>query len=274
MTSVIAEIGINHNGDILKAFKLIDAAIDAGCDYVKFKKRTPALAVPKSQWDKPKETPWGQMSYIEYKEKLEFSKSDYRNLHLYCKGNIGWFASCWDVPSVDFIASLNVPYIKIPSACLTDDKLLEHARDTKIPIILSTGMSTVEEIHHAVMTLKSSLYCVFHCTSTYPAKPEELNLNMIPTLKEWYERWGIKVGYSGHEVGLGTTLAAVALGAEMVERHITLDRSMWGTDQSASVEPQGMKKLVRDIRTLEKALGDGVKRVYDSEIPIKEKLRA
>lgn len=268
-TLIIAEIGINHNGDILTAFDLIEVAIDAGCDFVKFQKRTPELAVPKSQRDIPRETPWGVMPYIKYKEKLEFKKSDYRNLHLYCKGNIKWFASCWDIPSIDFMGDFNPTYIKIPSACLTDDELLERACDTNKMVILSTGMSTIEEIDHAVEITGTDII-LMHCTSSYPCKPEELNLQMIPELKK---RYGCKVGYSGHEVGLSTTVAAVALGAEMVERHITLDRSTWGTDQAASVEPQGLRKLVRDIRTLERAMGNGKKRVYPSELPVKEKLR-
>jgi N-acetylneuraminate synthase len=268
MTQIIAEIGINHNADIKTAFDLIDVAIDAGCDFVKFQKRVPVLSVPESQWTVPKETPWGMMPYIQYKKRLEFRETDYHNLHLYCKGHIQWFASCWDIPSVEFINKFSVPYIKIPSACLTNDELLYAVKETGKPIILSTGMSTIEQIDHAVEILEN--VTLMHCTSSYPAKPEELNLQMIPKLKE---RYGCRVGYSGHEVGLGTTLAAVALGAEIVERHITLDRSMWGTDQAASVEPQGLRKLVKDIRTLEKAMGNGVKRVYDSELPVLGKLR-
>jgi N-acetylneuraminate synthase len=268
MVEVVAEIGINANGDILKAFDLIDVAIECGCDYVKFQKRVPKLAVPESQWNKEKETPWGLTTYLEYKEKLEFRETDYHNLHLYCKGHIKWFASCWDIPSLQFIDKFNVPYIKIPSACLTEDELLQKALETNKEIILSTGMSTIDEIDHAVEILGKPI--LLHCTSTYPAKPEELNLLMIPALKK---RYGCRVGYSGHEVGLSTTIAAVALGAEMVERHITLDRAMWGTDQAASVESQGLRKLVRDIRNLEKAVGDGIKKVYPSEIPVRAKLR-
>ena len=273
MVEIIAEIGINHNGYVPTAFSLIDAAIDAGCNYVKFQKRTPEFAVPKNQWGKLKDTPWGEMTYIEYKRKMEFRESDYHTIHLYCKaGGIKWFASVWDTPSVDFMDTFRVdrgmPYLKIPSACLTNDSLLKRVKETDKEIILSTGMSTIEEIDHAVGILGNPI--LMHCTSTYPTKPEELNLLMIPELKK---RYGLKVGYSGHEVGLSTTVNAVALGAELVERHITLDRSMWGTDQSASVEPQGLKRLVRDIRKLEVALGDGIKKVYDSELPIKEKLR-
>ena len=267
MAEIIAEIGINHNGDILKAFDLIEVAIDCGCDFVKFQKRTPDL-IPESQKNKIRQTPWGEMTYLEYKKKMEFRESDYHCLHFYCKGHISWFTSCWDIPSVDFMEEFNVPYIKIPSACLTDDELLKAALKTGREIILSTGMSTIGEIDHAVEILGKPI--LLHCTSTYPSKTEELNLRMIPVLKE---RYGCRVGYSGHEVGLSTTVAAVAMGAGLVERHITLDRSMWGTDHAASVEPQGLRKLVKDIRTLEKALGDGVKKVYPSEIPVKEKLR-
>jgi N-acetylneuraminate synthase len=269
MVEIIAEVGINHNGDVGTAYDLIEAAIDAGCDYVKFQKRTPILCVPESQQDIPKETPWGTIPYIDYKKKLEFRTIDYDHIHFYCKGNIKWFASCWDIPAVEFMRKYKPPYIKIPSACLTNDDLLKFVCSIDIPIMLSTGMSTLEEIDHAVAITGTDI-TLMHCTSSYPAKPEELNLRMIPVLKE---RYGCKIGYSGHEVGLSTTIAAITLGAEMVERHITLDRSMWGTDQAASVEPQGLRKLVKDIRTLEKALGDGVKKIYDSELKVREKLR-
>jgi len=271
MVKIIAEIGINHNGSLGTVIELIDMAKNCGCDFVKFQKRTPELAVPESQKNKLKETPWGEMMYLEYKQRLEFDRSQYSEIRRYCGyRKIPWFASCWDIPSVDFMEEFDVPYIKIPSACLTNDELLDYIiRNTTTQPILSTGMSTIEEIDHAVSILGKDII-LMHCTSTYPAKPEELNLLMIPALKK---RYGCEVGYSGHEVGLGTTIAAVALGAEMVERHITLDRSMWGTDQAASVEPQGLRKLVKDIRTLEKSLGDGVKKVYPSEEPVKEKLR-
>lgn len=273
MVKIIAEIGINHNGSVGTASDLIDVAVDAGCDFVKFQKRTPELAVPKSQWNKPKDTPWGEMTYLEYKETMEFDYNQYAVIRRYCGyKQIPWFASCWDMDSVDFVmnTAFSVPYIKIPSACLTNWDLVAYTRLTGKPVILSTGMSTIEEIDKAVDILGDSLHYLMHCTSTYPAKSEELNLLMIPALKKRYD---CRVGYSGHEVGLSTTVAAVALGAELVERHITLDRSMWGTDQASSVEPQGLRKLVKDIRTLEKSLGDGVKIVYPSEIPVKEKLR-
>jgi len=273
MTQIIAEIGINHNGSLRTVIELIDVAADCGCDFVKFQKRTPELAVPEGQKNKSKETPWGEMTYLEYKQKMELPRNTYSVIRRYCGyRKIGWFVSCWDIPSVEFINDTSfhtVPYIKIPSACLTNDDLLKASLKTNKEIILSTGMSTLEEIDHAVEILGTDII-LMHCTSSYPCKPEELNLQMIPVLKK---RYRCKVGYSGHEVGLSTTVAAVALGAEMVERHITLDRSMWGTDQAASVEPQGLRKLVRDIRTLEKAMGDGVKQVYPSEVAVKEKLR-
>ena len=268
-TLIIAEIGINHNGDLEIAKKLIDVAVDAGCDLVKFQKRTPDICIPKDLWDKPKETPWGMMTYLEYKKKLEFDYEEYKEIDKHCfRNKIRWFASVWDVFSVDAISQFNPPYYKIPSACLTDDELLKYVKGQSV--ILSTGMSTVEQIDHAVDILGSEDLILMHCTSSYPCKPEELNLRMIPRLRE---RYACTIGYSGHEVGLSTSIAAVALGAEVIERHITLDRAMWGTDQSASVEPQGLRKLVRDIRTLEKAMGDGIKTIYDSELPMMEKLR-
>lgn len=272
MVKIIAEVGINHSGSLGTAIDLIDMAVDCGCDLIKFQKRTPELAIPDSQKNKLKETPWGEMTYLEYKQKLEFDRNQYSEIRRYCGyKRIPWFVSCWDIPSVDFIMDtcFDVPYIKIPSACLTNDELLKYIMQAGKPIILSTGMSTLKEIDHAVDVLHNK-QILMHCTSSYPCRPEELNLQVIPALKE---RYGCKVGYSGHEVGLSTTVAAVALGAEMIERHITLDRSMWGTDQAASVEPQGLRKLVKDIRTLEKALGDGKKKVYPSELPVKEKLR-
>ena len=211
-TLIVAEAGINHNGSLGTAVELIDMATDCGCDFVKFQKRTPELAVPESQKSKLKETPWGEMTYLEYKQRLEFDRNKYSEIRRYCGyRRIPWFVSCWDIPSVDLITdiSFNVPYIKIPSACLTDDELLKHTKATGKPIILSTGMSTIGEIDHAVEVLGESLEFLMHCTSSYPCKPEELNLQMIPALRK---RYGCKVGYSGHEVGLSTTVAAVARG--------------------------------------------------------------
>ncbi|GAB2598846.1 N-acetylneuraminate synthase family protein [Streptomyces capparidis] len=269
---ITAEIGINHNGDLENAFKLIDAAVEAGCDAVKFQKRTPEICTPRDQWEIERDTPWGRMTYIDYRHKVEFGEDEYRAIDAYCrKGGIDWFASPWDVPSVEFLQKFDAPAYKVASASLTDDELLRAMRATGKTVILSTGMSTPKQIRHAVEVLGSENIVLCHATSTYPAKHEELNLRMLHTLQHEYPN--VPIGYSGHEVGLQTTLAAVALGAVFVERHITLDRAMWGSDQAASVEPQGLVRLVRDIRIVEQALGDGVKRVYDSELGPMKKLR-
>ena len=269
---IIAEIGIDHNGSVELAKKLIDIAVVAGVDAVKFQKRTPELAVPRDQWDIPRETPWGVMKYIDYKKKIEFGYEEYAEIDKYVKDkNIIWFASVWDEPSVDFLKKFNVPAYKIPSAALTDHGLLKKVRETGKPIILSTGMSTLDQIKKAVKVLGGTDdLIILHSTSTYPAKPEELNLKVITKLREIFD---CPIGYSGHETGLPTTYAAVALGANAIERHITLDRAMWGTDHAASVEPMGLIRMVRDIRVIEKALGDGIKKVYPSEIPVMKKLR-
>ncbi len=269
---VIAEIGINHNGSLKKALKLIKGANDAGCDCVKFQKRTPELCVPKDQWNIERDTPWGRMTYIEYRHKVELSLVDFQQIDEYCKKKgIDWTASCWDEDSVDFINSFDVPFFKAASASLTDIALLKKKRSTGKPLMISTGMSTVEEISSAVEAMGTENLLIAHSTSTYPCKPEELNLRMIQTLKKMYPE--VPVGYSGHETGLSPTLAAVALGATFVERHITLDRAMWGTDQAASVEVSGFRRLVDNIRDVEKSLGDGIKRVYDSELGPRQKLR-
>ncbi|WP_030254079.1 N-acetylneuraminate synthase family protein [Streptomyces violens] len=269
---VTGEIGINHNGDLENAFALIDAAADAGCDAVKFQKRTPEVCTPRDQWEIERDTPWGRMTYIDYRHRVEFDEDGYRAIADYCKKrNIHWFASPWDVESVDFLEKFEVPAYKVASASLTDDELLKAMRATGRTVILSTGMSTPKQIRHAVEVLGSDNILLCHATSTYPAKAEELNLRMINTLQDEYPN--VPIGYSGHETGLQTTLAAVALGATFVERHITLDRAMWGSDQAASVEPGGLTRLVRDIRTIEESLGDGVKKVYESELGPMKKLR-
>jgi N-acetylneuraminate synthase len=269
---VTAEIGINHNGDLENAFALIDAAVEAGCDAVKFQKRTPEICTPRDQWGIERDTPWGRMTYIDYRHRVEFGEEQYASIDAYArKRGIDWFASPWDVPSVQFLEKFGVPAYKVASASLTDDELLRAMRATGRAVILSTGMSTPKQIRHAVEVLGSENIVLCHATSTYPAKHEELNLRMLHTLQQEYPN--VPIGYSGHEVGLQTTLAAVALGAVFVERHITLDRAMWGSDQAASVEPQGLQRLVRDIRIVEKSLGDGVKRVYDSELGPMKKLR-
>jgi len=268
---IIAEIGINHNGDLDIAKRLIDVAVAAGADAVKFQKRTPELCVPPKQRNVVRETPWGLMTYMEYRRRVEFGEAEYKEIDNYCRERgIMWFDSVWDIPSVDFMERFDPPCYKIPSACLTNDDLLQYINSKERPVILSTGMSTMEQIRHAASLIDPDRLLIAHCTSTYPCKPEELNLRVIQALRREFD---CPIGYSGHEVGLQTTYAAVVLGATFVERHITLDRAMWGSDQAASVEPHGFVRLVRDIRVIEKALGDGVKRVYASELPIMKRLR-
>jgi len=270
-TFVIAEIGINHNGDLDIAKRLIDAAVLAGCDAVKFQKRTPELCVPPEQQSVSRETPWGIMTYLEYRHRVELNREQYAEIDSYChERNIKWFASPWDERSVDFLEGFEPVCYKIASASLTDHNLLQYIRATNRPIILSTGMSTLEQIEAAIELLGLDDLAIMHTTSTYPCPPEQLNLKMIQTLKE---KFPVPIGYSGHETGLQTTVAAVVIGASLVERHITLDRAMWGSDQAASVEPHGFTRLVRDIRTVEASLGDGKKRVYESELRIMKKLR-
>lgn len=268
---IVAEIGINHNGDVELAKKLIDAAIFAGCNVVKFQKRTIDVVYSSEELAKPRENPFG-FTNGDLKRGLEFGQEQYEEIDKYCKSKgIMWFASCWDEASVDFINQFNPPCYKIASASLTDDELLLYHRRKGKPIILSTGMSDLPMIRRAVEVLGEGDLIIAHCTSTYPSKSEELNLQCIQTLKRKFE--GVPIGYSGHEAGLATTVAAIVLGACMIERHITLDRSMWGSDQAASVEPQGMRILVQNIREIEKAMGDGNIRIYESEIPIIKKLR-
>jgi len=269
---VIAEIGINHNGSLDLAKKLIDGALLAGADAVKFQKRTPEACVPKDQWQVERETPWGRMTYIDYRHKVELDEEGYREIDRHCRErNILWFASCWDEESVDFMERFDPPCYKAASASLTDTALLQKKKSTGRPLIISTGMSTMEEIEDAVRSLGQQKLLIAHSTSTYPCPPHELNLRMIETLKGKYPT--CPIGYSGHEVGLVPTWAAVALGATFVERHITLDRSMWGSDQAASVEIGGFMRLVSNIRDVEVALGDGVKRVYAAELGQRQKLR-
>jgi N-acetylneuraminate synthase len=269
-TFVVAEIGINHNGSLETATQLIDAAVAAGCDAVKFQKRSIEVVYSAEELARPRESPFG-VTNGDLKRGLEFGADQYAEIDRYCAGkNIMWFASCWDDASVDLIEQFKPPCCKIASASLTDDSLLRHHRKTERPLIVSTGMSTLEQIDHAVKVLGQRDLILLHTTSTYPSAVTELNLRAIPRMSE---RYGVPIGYSGHEVGLYTTLAAVVLGACVLERHITLDRAMWGSDQAASVEPQGFARLVKDIRAVETALGDGVKKVYPSEVPIMQKLR-
>ncbi|MCJ7511499.1 MAG: N-acetylneuraminate synthase family protein [Anaerolineales bacterium] len=268
---IIAEIGINHNGDVENAKRLIDAAAHAGADAVKFQKRTPELCVPVDQRDQMRETPWGYITYLEYRHRMEFGQQEFKAIDNYCKQRgMQWFASVWDEPSADFMQQFDPACYKVPSASLTDHGLLSHLRRTGGPLILSTGMSTLEQIQAAVGILGTEDLIITHATSSYPCEPEELNLRMIPVLRELFP---CPVGYSGHEVGLVPSAVAVALGASVVERHITLDRALWGSDQAASVEPSGFERLVKYIRVAEQSLGDGVKRVYDSERPSLRKLR-
>jgi len=267
---ITAEIGINHNGDINIAKKLIDMAISAGCDAVKFQKRTIELVYTKEELIRPRENPFGPTNG-DLKRGLEFDEKEYEEIDRYCKGKgIMWYASPWDVKSVDFLEKFDVPCYKIASPCLTDDELLKYIKSKGKPIILSTGMSTVEEIKHAVNVLGEQDLILLQCTATYPSKGEELNLKVIPWLKE---NFNCPIGYSGHEVGVYSSIGAVVLGACMVERHITLDRAMWGSDQAASLEPNGLNRMVRDIRLVPIWFGDGKKRVFESEKPILQKLR-
>ncbi len=268
----IAEIGINHNGSVELAKKMIAGAAAAGADCVKFQKRTPELCVPKDQWDIERETPWGRMKYIDYRHKTEFGRDEYSQIDKFCKNNdILWTASCWDEPSVDFIEQYEPAFYKAPSASLTDHTLLKKMKDTGRPLMISTGMSNTEEIDEAKKVVGLDNLLIAHSTSTYPCKLEELNLRVIQSFREVFPK--NPIGYSGHEVGLAPTWAAVVLGANFIERHITLDRAMWGSDQAASVEIGGFIRLVSNIRDIEKAMGDGIKRVYESEIPIRQKLR-
>jgi len=269
---VIAEIGINHNGSLEVAKKLIEGAAQAGCDAVKFQKRTPELCVPMDQRQIERDTPWGRMTYMDYRYKVEFGFDEYSEIDKYCREKgIAWFASCWDEEAVDFMEQFNPPCYKAASASLTDLTLLKKTKATGRPLMISTGMSTMEEVEAAVAALGQDKLLIAHSNSTYPCPVDELNLRMIHTLQQRYP--DNPIGYSGHEVGLATTWAAVALGATFVERHVTLDRAMWGSDQAASVEISGMSRLVSNIRDIEKSLGDGVKRVYEGEVKARKKLR-
>jgi len=270
---LICELGCNHLGNLDDALRLIDVAVEAGADAVKFQKRNPKEAVPEDQWHLPKETPFGTLPYIEYRHRMEFGLEQYRQIDEHCKRRgLDWFASAWDIDSVNFLEQFDLPYQKVPSACLTDHELLRHMASKGRPVILSTGMSTPVEIDDAVRALLYAPTYIAHCTSTYPCPSNEINLRSMDKLWEREVAKGV-VGYSGHEEGIIPTLGAVALGARFVERHITLDRTMWGSDQKASLDPPMLKELVSGIREMEQALGDGIKRVYDSELPQMEKLR-
>ncbi len=269
---IIAEIGINHNGNLGLAKDMIKAAAHAGADAVKFQKRTPEVCTPPEQQKQMRETPWGYITYLEYRYKVELGLEAYREIDRYCKElGIDWFVSVWDEQSVDFMEQFDTPAYKIPSASMTDHNLLRHVRKTGRPLIVSTGMSTMNQIHRAMNAVGLENLLIMHTTSAYPCDPDELNLRMIETLRREFP--DTPIGYSGHEVGLVPSAVAVALGACAVERHFTLDRAMWGGDQAASVEPGGFERLVKYIRVTEQALGDGVKKVYASELGPLKKLR-
>jgi N-acetylneuraminate synthase len=269
---IIAEIGINHNGELEIAKQMIDAAVHAGADAVKFQKRTPEVATPPEQQKQMRETPWGYITYLDYRYKVEFNEEQYREIDRHCREKgISWLVSVWDEPSVEFMEKFDTPAYKIPSASLTDHSLIRCARSTGKPLILSSGMSTMDQIRKGVAIAGEENLVLMHCTSTYPCEPDELNLKMVETLRSEFP--ALPIGYSGHEVGLVPSAVAVALGACMVERHLTLDRAMWGSDQAASVEPGGFERLVKYIRVTEASLGDGVKRVYESEKSSLKKLR-
>lgn len=268
---LIAEIGLNHNGDVAIAKQLIDVAAVAGVQAVKFQKRTPAISTPEHMKEVPRETPWGTMTYLDYRYRVEFEREQYADIAAYAGSRgVDWFASPWDEPAVDFLESMDVVAHKIASASVTDHGLLHRVAETGKPVILSTGMSTIEQIDAAVAILGTERLLMLHATSTYPLPPEEANLLMIETLRA---RYGVPVGYSGHEPGLQISIAAVAMGALAVERHVTLDRTMWGSDHAASLEPHGLMSLVRDIRIIGRAQGDGVKRVFPGELAPLSKLR-
>lgn len=268
----IGEIGINHNGDISLAKKLIDMAKRSQVDIVKFQKRDIDTCIPSSIGNQRKETPWGEMSYKEYKQKIEFGKEEYDYIDAYCrKIGIQWSASIWDIPSLEFICQYDIPFIKIPSACITDMELLTKVREKNKPVIISTGMSTEDEINKAVNILKECQLTIMHCNSSYPSDDKELDLFVIQTLKKKYPRY--KIGYSGHENGVISTIVAAMIGAQVIERHITLDKEMWGTDQSSSLTESQLAYLVKSFKKIPVWLGDDKIKVYDSEKNVKLKLR-
>lgn len=270
MIELVAEIGINHNGSLEIAKKLIDVASAAGVQYVKFQKRTIDLVYTREELDKPRESPWGTTNR-QQKEGLEFGLREYMIIDEYCKSkNIKWFASPWDVESVKFLRHFDIPFIKIPSPLITNKELLAVSRSTTKPLILSTGMSTYTELDDAIIDLRD-IYAILHCTSTYPTHPSEINAKCIIQMKEEYPQ--VRIGFSNHYSGLMAMVMAATYEAEMIEFHVTLSRDMYGSDQAASIEPQGVFKLVEYIKLIEQMRGDGNKTVYDSEIPIMKKLR-
>ncbi len=271
---MVAEIGINHNGSLDIAKKLIDAVFACNWHCVKFQKRSPDLCVPEDQKSIPRDTPWGRITYLEYKYKMEFNQKEYLYVDKYCKEKpLCWTASVWDIPSLEFILTYDVPFVKIPSAKLTEHELLKLASQSGKPVILSTGMSTIEEVDKAVEILEKHSkgdYILMHTNSAYPAPIEELNLRVIDYLRDKYK---CIIGYSGHEYGLEPSVIAVSLGAKVIERHITLDHNMWGSDHSASLEVHAIDMLYKRIKEIENVLGDGIKRVTETELESRKKLR-
>lgn len=270
---LIAEIGINHNGDLQLAKKLIDAASGCRWDCAKFQKRVPEISVPEHQRNTPRETPWGKMTYLEYKKRIEFGKKEYDYIDKYCKEKpVDWTASVWDLPSLRFLLNYDVPFIKIPSAKLTERELLVEASKSGKPLVVSTGMSTIEEIDRAVEILEkyASQYVLMHCNSVYPASQNELNIKCIQALQRRYK---CPVGYSGHEYDLEPTVYAAVLGVRLIERHITLDHDMWGTDQASSLEVTAMDMLRKRIRNINTILGNGEKKVTEAEKQVRRHLR-
>lgn len=272
---LVAEIGINHNGEVEIAEKLIEGAVEAGCDAVKFQKRTPDICVPAEQRDLMRETPWGVMSYMDYRHRMEFGTEEFDRIDAYCRAKgIEWLASFWDEPSLEFLLKYDTPYLKVPSAVVTDRGLLTAAARSGRPLLVSSGMcdlAAIRKVVEAISGAGGEIACLYHCTSTYPAAVEELNLTAIQTLAQEFP--GVPIGYSGHETGVPTSVMAAVLGAASVERHVTLNRAMWGSDHAASLEMPGLKRLARDIRVWERARGDGVVRFYESEKPVAARLR-
>ena len=271
---MVAEIGINHNGDIQAAKKLIDAAFACNWHCVKFQKRYPDVCVPEHQKNQLRDTPWGKITYLEYRYKVEFCEPEYQQIDAYCKEKpIAWTASVWDVPSLKFILGYDVPFIKIPSAKIVDHELLKQAADSGKPVVLSTGMSELSEIDAAVALMERHCpdnFVLMHTNSVYPTPTEDLNLNMINTLQK---RYSCIVGYSGHEYDLEPSVIAASLGAAIIERHVTLDHNEWGSDHFASLEVNAMDMLCKRIKNIHAMLGDGIKRISRDEQEVMKKLR-
>lgn len=269
----IAEIGINHNGNLDLALELIKIAKDAGADCVKFQKRTPDICVPDNQKNVLRETPWGTLTYLQYKKLIEFGKKEYDVIDRYCDFiGIDWSASVWDISSFEFLSKYRVPFFKIPSACITDSNLLTHINSkSSNPIMISTGMSTSDQIDHAVKLLKNKIYSILWCNSSYPSRYNEIDINVLSTLQRSYPN--LTIGYSGHEVDLLPTIVACSAGAKIIERHVTFDKSAWGTDHKCSLDPRELTELIQNIRNIEAILGKSEITVYPSELKIAEKLR-